>query len=304
MSAGATGGRQFAYGIILSLILPLGSHVAQARQPLAYTNVRSFAFSPGVRAFAHHHYGTHHVGHWRHLARGGFHYRHYAGMYRHHGGLQCVAFVREETGVQLRGNAATWWNEADGQYARGHAPEAGAVLSFRGAGRMRLGHVAVVRGVVNSREIDIDHAHWAGSGILRDISVIDVSPDNDWTAVRVALRQGAKYGSVYPTYGFIYDRSPDTRVQTAAASGSAPQARMQTASAFTGSDALTNRAQTASAISGPDAVISEDPPAGEVVRTHRRRHWHRWVARRRVYAEVAELPMRHRLDLALPNTIR
>ena len=40
--------------------------------------------------------------------------------------------------------------------------------------------------------------------------VVDVSESNDWTAVRVSLgRSGLISGSVYPTYGFIYDR-PDS----------------------------------------------------------------------------------------------
>ena len=43
------------------------------------------------------------------------------------------------------------------------------------------------------------------------MSVIDVSPDNSWTQVRVSLGGEGKYGSVYPTYGFIYDR-PDNGV--------------------------------------------------------------------------------------------
>jgi len=267
-------------------MLPLGSHVANARQPLAYTNVRSFGFSDGGRSFAYHHYRIHYAGHFgRHFARAGFHYRHYAGMHRRYAGLQCVTFVREETGVQLRGNAVAWWNAAEGQYARGHAPERGAVLSFRGAGRMRLGHVAVVRDIVNSREIAIDHAHWAGSGILREVSVIDVSPSNDWTAVRVALRRGTSYGSVYPTNGFIYDRDPGTQILTADGESSAPQARVQTVSAVIGSE----------------SVAAEDAPAADV-RTYHKRHWHRSVARRPSYTEAAELPVPRILDLTMHNT--
>ena len=56
-------------------------------------------------------------------------------------------------------------------------------------------------------------ANWSGpgvgrGGISRNITVVDVSPANDWSAVRVALGNGGEFGSVYPTYGFIYDR-PD-----------------------------------------------------------------------------------------------
>jgi surface antigen len=135
------------------------------------------------------------------------------------GGLQCVPFARAASGIQLKGNAANWWDAANGVYARGQAPESGSVLNFRATGSMRLGHVAVVKNVVNSREIEIDHANWAGpgaskGGVSRAISVVDVSPNNDWSSVRVGLGHSGNYGSVYPTYGFIYDR-PDSGVMSA-----------------------------------------------------------------------------------------
>jgi hypothetical protein len=39
--------------------------------------------------------------------------------------------------------------------------------------------------------------------------VVDVSPRNDWTAVRVANRAGTRvYGRVYATDGFIHARAP------------------------------------------------------------------------------------------------
>ena len=127
--------------------------------------------------------------------------------------LQCVPFARAASGIEIKGNAANWWDAAAGAYARGQAPEAGSVLNFRSTRGMRLGHVAVVTSVVNEREIEIDHANWAGpgaskGGVSRGMSVIDVSPDNSWTQVRVSLGGEGNYGSVYPTYGFIYDR-PD-----------------------------------------------------------------------------------------------
>ncbi len=122
--------------------------------------------------------------------------------------LQCVPFARANSGIALVGNAATWWNSAAGVYERGARPEVGSVLNFRANGRMRLGHVAVVARVIDGRNVEIDHANWAyPGGISRAINVVDVSPQNDWTAVRVALGHANEFGSVYPTYGFIYDRA-------------------------------------------------------------------------------------------------
>lgn len=126
-----------------------------------------------------------------------------------YGGISCVPFARAASGIDLKGNAATWWDAASGVYQRGSAPEIGSVLNFRATGRMPLGHVAVITSVINAREVDIDHANWAGSrgSIARSVAVMDVSTANDWSEVRVGLGHG-EFGSVYPTYGFIYDR-PD-----------------------------------------------------------------------------------------------
>ena len=135
------------------------------------------------------------------------------------GGMQCVTFARAETGIELSGNAANWWDNAAGVYDRGNTPEPGAILNFRANGRMRLGHVSVVRSVVSSREILIDHANWSSrGGISRSVSVVDVSADNDWTAVRVRLGGTENYGAVYPTYGFIYTRSPGSQPEIRTAS--------------------------------------------------------------------------------------
>mgnify|MGYP001223810679 CR=1 FL=1 len=133
--------------------------------------------------------------------------------------IQCVAFAKAESAVGLSGNARDWWYNAAGRYARGSAPEVGSVLNFRPIRRMPLGHVAVVTGSVNSRAITIDQSHWAQNGISRNVRVVDVSANNDWSAVRVELsgRQGA-FGSIYPTFGFIYPRAENAApVMTASA---------------------------------------------------------------------------------------
>jgi hypothetical protein len=149
-----------------------------------------------------------------------------SGVY-HGGWMECVPYARRVSGIELTGDAYLWWNEAAGRYERGQTPEAGSVLNFRNNGRMRLGHVAVVTEVVNRREILITQANWGGPGFVRGgistgISVVDVSPDNDWTAVRMALGHSESYGSVYPTYGFIYGHNAPTTLMAEAGSP-APQ---------------------------------------------------------------------------------
>jgi hypothetical protein len=93
-------------------------------------------------------------------------------------------------------------------YARGNQPEIGSVLNFRPNPHMQLGHVAAVKQVVDSRHVIIDHANWASPGhISRGVDVVDVSANNDWSAVRVGLGHSGSFGSVYPTFGFIYARA-------------------------------------------------------------------------------------------------
>ena len=120
--------------------------------------------------------------------------------------IQCVAFARTASDVALPGNAADWWYNAAGVYARGQAPEQGSILNFRATGRMPYGHVAVVEDVLDPRTVVIDQSHWGSAGVSRDVRVIDVSAENDWSEVRVELGHQGSYGSIYPTYGFIYAR--------------------------------------------------------------------------------------------------
>jgi surface antigen len=123
---------------------------------------------------------------------------------------QCVPFARLISGVQIYGDAWTWWRQAVGKYETGVSPKAGAVLCFKPTGKMRLGHVAVVSQVLTDRVIQITHANWSRIGgtrgqIEKDVTVIDVSPAGDWSQVKVWYDPVRDLGSsTYPTHGFIY----------------------------------------------------------------------------------------------------
>lgn len=118
---------------------------------------------------------------------------------------QCVPYARALSSISLWGDAWRWWSEASRRYQRGSLPQAGGILSFRPNVRMPLGHLAVVTRVVSSREIEVDHANWAVPGTINHgVQVLDVSFDNDWTEVRVELRERDHFGAAYATDGFIY----------------------------------------------------------------------------------------------------
>lgn len=119
--------------------------------------------------------------------------------------LQCVPFVREETGVEIRGNANKWWDLAAGIYSRSRHPQTGAILVMRGYKSDRRGHVAVVKQILDDRTIVIDHANWLNDGkIYLNAPVRDESPNNDWSRVRVWYTPGEVWGRrVYAAKGFI-----------------------------------------------------------------------------------------------------
>lgn len=118
--------------------------------------------------------------------------------------VECAPYAREVSGIQLYGQAASWWDQAEGQYARGTDPVPRGVLVFRPSSRLPSGHVAVVSEVVSSREIRVTQANWVHHRITGGEPVLDVSAENDWSAVRVWWApSGAIGASTYPTYGFI-----------------------------------------------------------------------------------------------------
>ncbi|MEH3158141.1 MAG: CHAP domain-containing protein [Sphingomonas taxi] len=131
---------------------------------------------------------------------------------------QCVPFARAASGIQIYGDAWTWWDQAGGRYDRGHDPRVGSVIVFSKTGRLPLGHVAVVSRVVEKRVLMLTHANWSRQNGERghaeqDVTLYDVSDDNDWSEVKVWYRDAEGLGSsVYPVKGFIYGGRPSPQL--------------------------------------------------------------------------------------------
>jgi hypothetical protein len=131
--------------------------------------------------------------------------------------LQCVAYARQISAVQISGNARDWWSHAAGTYSRGQRPEAGAVLAFRGTRAMPYGHVAVVSKVIDARHLLINHANWSRPGMVeRGVMAVDVSGAGDWSQVRVWYARSGSLGQrPSPTFGFIYPEQQTVTAQLA-----------------------------------------------------------------------------------------
>jgi surface antigen len=119
--------------------------------------------------------------------------------------ISCVPYARSISGVELRGDAWTWWKGAEGVYERGGAPEIGAIIVMSRSKTMGRGHVGMVTKILNSREIQIDHANWKRGELHLGALVRDVSDANDWSAVQVWYPAINGYGTgVHKVSGFIY----------------------------------------------------------------------------------------------------
>lgn len=122
---------------------------------------------------------------------------------------QCVPYARRVSGIQLHGEAYSWWSEARGHYRRGNTPLPGAVLVLKKTTRMKSGHVAVVKEVIAPRKIDITHSNWGNNSSNRHIiydsmRAEDVSAANDWSQIRFWNDEKNVLGFPYEAYGFIY----------------------------------------------------------------------------------------------------
>jgi hypothetical protein len=120
--------------------------------------------------------------------------------------IQCVPYAREVSGIDIRGDAWTWWRSAKGHYRTGQQPAVGSVLALKRTKHLRRGHLAVVTAILNSREVLVDQANWLNQGQIHiSAPVRDVSANNDWSAVRVWYIPGDTYGTrTYAAHGFIY----------------------------------------------------------------------------------------------------
>lgn len=118
-------------------------------------------------------------------------------------------YVRSVTGMAIPGEAWSWWEGSNGRYPRGSIPAPGAVLVFRQQQKLPAGHLAVVTKVLGPREIRISHADWASTWATRgritgNVPVLDVSPHNDWTQLRLWYGARGTVQRVYEAYGFVY----------------------------------------------------------------------------------------------------
>ena len=124
--------------------------------------------------------------------------------------LQCVPYARAQSGIEIRGNAGTWWAQAEGRYNRGSEPRVGAVMVLQPSRAMPIGHVAMVAEIVDDRTIYLNHANWSGPGrIERRALAVDVSANGDWSSVRVWYGPSGSLGiRSNPVFGFIYNEAP------------------------------------------------------------------------------------------------
>ena len=122
--------------------------------------------------------------------------------------VQCVPYARQVSGIQIRGDAHSWWDQA-APGKRGPAPKPGAVLVLARTGKMTSGHVAVVKDVLGPRLINVTHSNWGNDResrrvLYHSMRVEDISANNDWTRVRFWNAEKNCFGFPYAARGFIY----------------------------------------------------------------------------------------------------
>ena len=139
-----------------------------------------------------------------------------------HPGLTCAPFARELSGIAIYGDADQWWDAADGRYQKASRPVVGSVLVFRRTSRLRSGHVSVVSRLLTPRQVLVIQANWVQGELDEDQLIVDISPRNDWSVVRVWWPPTGQLGAYeYETYGFILPPREATHEELRRATGPA-----------------------------------------------------------------------------------
>lgn len=120
---------------------------------------------------------------------------------------QCVPFARRASGIEIYGDAHTWWYKSD-KSKRRKRPKAGAVMVLSKTRRLSRGHLAVVKEIVNKREINVTHTNWGHNHdtrrvVYESMRVKDVSHAGDWSSAIFWNKHTNNFGSPYKVSGFI-----------------------------------------------------------------------------------------------------
>lgn len=127
--------------------------------------------------------------------------------------VQCVTYAREVSGIPIFGDAHTWWRQAgNAGYRRGHTPRPGAVMVLSKTRKLQYGHLAVVKKVLNEREVEVTHSNWGDNHdrrcvIYNAMRVQDLSSEGDWSRVRFWNYEINGWGLPYAVDGFIYPKA-------------------------------------------------------------------------------------------------
>lgn len=121
--------------------------------------------------------------------------------------IWCTDYVASELGIGLFGDAKTWWNDSrftSTGYTKSSTPTVGAIIVFNSWTGNPYGHVGIVRSILSSSEILIDHSNWHWDGNPQTgVGVKQAS--GSWSQVKVKFNPGdANYGgTAYPVQGFL-----------------------------------------------------------------------------------------------------
>jgi|GEM_PF-5153335 len=90
-------------------------------------------------------------------------------------GGECVAYVRDETDIEIYGNAYTWYQTAiDDGYWVGSTPEVSAIIVFASQDGMSNGHVGIVKEKLDATHLRLRDSNWGLDGLV-DEHTIDLS---------------------------------------------------------------------------------------------------------------------------------